>query len=150
VFETDASGTRFLVPVGVLDGQGSQTFDVAAPTGTVVGKPTNTITIAPAPYRVAVASVAPDVPHSAHVEILVTGEPGRRLALSWGETCGWTDQGTAAVGGTGGEGLEVVRSPAVTLVTLPRINGGVPSCYLAATAATTTLTRRVRLAIIDY
>jgi hypothetical protein len=66
------------------------------------------------------------------------------------DTCGWTQEGKAAVGGTGGQGMEILRSPAVTMVKLPRINGGVPSCYLAATASTTTFTRRLRLAIIDY
>jgi hypothetical protein len=152
VFETGASGARFLVPAPVLAGQGSQAFDVAAaPTGAAtVGEPSNTITTAPAAYRAGVASATAVVPHSAHVEILATGEPGRRFALSWEETCGWTQEGQAAVGGTGGQGMEILRSPAVTLVKLPRIDGGVPSCYLAATASTTTLTRHLRLAIIDY
>jgi hypothetical protein len=150
VFETDASGVRFLVPAPVLAGQGSQAFDVAAPTRATVGEPNSTVTIVPPPYRFAVASATAIVPHSAHVEVLATGEPGRLFALSWEETCGWTQEGNAAVGGTGGQGIEILRIPAVTLVKLPRINGGVPSCYLAATASTRTFTRRMRLAIIDY
>jgi hypothetical protein len=36
------------------------------------------------------------------------------------------------------------------MVTLPRIETGVPSCYVAADAATTSFTNRMRLAIIDY
>jgi hypothetical protein len=150
VFETDASGTRFLVPSAVLAGQGNQAFDVAAPTTATVGEPNNTVTTGPRPYRAISASATAVVPHSAHVEILATGEPGRRIALSWEETCGWTQQGKAAAGGTGAHGVETLRSPAVTLVRLPRISSGVPSCYIAATALTTTFTRRVRLAIIDY
>jgi hypothetical protein len=150
VFETDASGVRFLVPAPDLTGQGSQVFDVAAPTRATVDEPNNTITIAPPPYRFAVASATAVVPHSAHVEVLVTGAPGGRFALSWEETCGWTQEGKAAVGGTGGQGIEILRSPAVTLVKLPRIHGGIPSCYLAATASTRTFTHRLRLTIIDY
>jgi hypothetical protein len=149
VVEADASGARFLVPAPFLAGQGSRTFDVAAPTGVIVGEPPNAITVPP-PYRIAVASATAILPHSAHVELLATGESGRRFALSWEETCGWTQQGSADVGGTGGQGLEILRSPAVTLVKLPPIHGGVPSCYLAATASTTTVTRRLRVAIIDY
>jgi hypothetical protein len=150
VVEANASGARFLVPAGVLAGQGSQVFDVAAPTEVTVGEPANTTIAAPPPYRVGVASTTAVVPHSAHVELLVTGDPGRRFAVSWEETCGGTQHGTAASGGVGGGGLEVLRSPAVALVKLPRITGGVASCYLAATAGATTFTRRVQLAIIDY
>ena len=150
VFETDASGARFLVPAPVLAGQGSQAFDVAAPTRATVGEPNNTIATVPPPYRAIVASATAVVPYSAHVEVLATGEPGRRFALFWEETCGWTQEGKAAVGGTGGQGMEILRSPAVTLVKFPRLNGGVPSCYVAATASTRTFTRRMRLAIIDY
>jgi len=150
VFEADASGARFLVPAPPVAGQGSQAFDVAAPNEVTVGEPTNTVTTAAPPYRFAVASATAIVPHRAHVEVLATGEPGRRFALSWEETCGWTQEGKAAVGGSGGQGMEILRSPAVTLVKLPRINDGVGSCYLAATASTTAVTRRLRLAIIDY
>jgi hypothetical protein len=150
VFETDASGARFLVPAPVLAGQGSQAFDAAAPTSATVGEPNNTITRVPPPYRVFVADAAAVVPHSAHVEVLATGLPGRRFALSWEETCGWTQHATDAVGGSGGQGMEILRSPAVELVKLPRIPRGVPSCYVAATALARRLTRRLRLAIIDY
>ena len=150
VFETDASGARFLVPAPVLAGQGSQAFDVAAPTRATFGEPNNTVTTAPPPYRVLVATATATVPHSAHVEILATGEPGRRFALSWEDTCGLTKAGKGAAIYTGGAGLVILSSPAVTLVKLPRINGGVSSCYLAATAGTRTFTRRLRLAIIDY
>lgn len=150
VFETDASGARFLVPAQVVAGQGGQTFQVAAPGRPAVGGPNDAIAAAPPGHRVGVASDTAVVPHSAAVEILATGDPGRRFALSWTETCGWTQHGQAAVGGTGGHGTEVLRTPAVALVTLPRIHHGVASCYLAATASTTTFTRRLRLTIIDY
>lgn len=150
VFETDASGARFLVPAPVLAGQGGQAFDVVAPTKATFGEPNNTVTDAPPPYSVAVASATANVPHSAHVEILATGQPGRRFALSWEDTCGFTKGGKAAAIYTGGAGLVILSSPAVTLVKLPRIDGGVRFCYLAATAGTTTFTRRLRLAIIDY
>ena len=150
LFETDASGAQFLVPASVVAGQGSRAFDVAAPTQAIAGDPNDTVTIVPAPYRAIVASADAVVPHSAHVEVLATGEPGRRLALSWEETCGWTQEGKAAVGGAGGQGMKILRSPAVTLVKLPRITHGVSSCYVAATASTSTFTRRVRLTIIDY
>lgn len=150
VFETDASGTGFLVPAPLMAGQGSRGFEVTALPTATVGEPNNTSITAPAPYRVVVASATAVVPYSAHVEILAYGEPGRRFSLSWTETCGWTLQGKAAVGGTGGQGIETLRSPAVTLVRFPPIHGGVSSCYLAATASTTTSTRRLRLTIVDY
>jgi hypothetical protein len=144
VFETDASGARFLVPAPVLAGQGNRAFDVAAPATAAVGEPTNTVITAPPPYRATVASATAVVPHSAHVEVLATGEPGRRFSLSWEETCRTQE------GNIGGQGIETLRSPAVTMVKLRRASGGVSSCYLAATASTNTFTRRVRLAIIDY
>lgn len=144
VFETDASGTRFLVPVAVLAGQRGATFDVAASAGEQDNVLTN------APYRVIVTSATAFVPHSARIELLITGDPGRRVVLSWQETCGWTQEGKARVGGTGGQGSELLRSPAVNLVKLPAIRGGVPSCYLGATVAATAMTHRVRVAIIDY
>jgi hypothetical protein len=78
------------------------------------------------------------------------GSPGVGSSSPWVETCGWTQDGKAAVGGRGGQWSQVLRSPAVTLVKLPRSNGGVTSCYLAATAATGTFTRGLRLTIIDY
>jgi hypothetical protein len=150
VFETDASGLRFLLPATVLAGQGSQAFDVAAPGRVTVGEPPKEIVGPGGPYQAGVASATAVVPRAAHVEVLATGDPGRRFALSWEETCGWTQEGKAAVGGTGGQGMEVLRSPAVTMVKLPRINTGVPSCYVAANASTTSFTTRMRLAIIDY
>jgi hypothetical protein len=148
VFETDGSGARFLVPAITFAGQGRWTFDVARPRRASVGPnpPTNPAS----PYRVGVASATAVVPHSARVELLATGEPGRRFTLSWEETCGWTQEGSGAVGGIGGRGTLILRSPAVTLVKLPRISGGVPSCYLAAGASTATFTRHLHLAIIDY
>jgi hypothetical protein len=131
-------------PTPVLAGQGHRAFDVAAPTTTTVGEPTDTVITAPPSYRAIVASATAVVPHSAHLELLATGEPGRQFSLSWEETCR-TQEGNIA-----GQGIETQLSPAVTMVKLPRANGGGSSCYLAATASTTTLTRRVRLAIIDY
>jgi hypothetical protein len=145
VFETDASGARFIVPAPVLARHGNQAFDLAAPTTAIVGEPVDTAITAPAPYRAIVASATAVVPHSARVEILTTGEPGRRFSLSWDETCR-----SHAGNNTAGQGIETLRSPAVALVTLPRVKGRVASCYLAATASTQTLSRRMRLAIIDY
>ena len=81
VFEMAASGARFLVPAPVLAGQGSQAFEVSAPARVTVGEPDNTSITAPAPYRVTVASATAVVPRSAHVEVLATGEPGRRFSL---------------------------------------------------------------------
>lgn len=101
-----------------------------------------------ATYRVVVASATGVVPHSAHVEVRATGAPRRRFALRWETTCGWTQQGQAAVGGTGGHGGAILRSPAVTLIRLPRISSGVPSCYLAATASMAKFTRGLHLAIV--
>jgi hypothetical protein len=150
VFETDASGTRFLVPAPVLAGQRGQTFQVAAPARPTVGVQGNAVAGPPPAYRVGVASDTAVVPHSAHVEILATGDAGNRFALSWTETCGWTQHGRAAVGGTGGQGMEMLRTPAVTLVKLPRIHHGVASCYLAATASARTFTPRLHLMIVDY
>ena len=129
----------------MLAGQGNQAFDVAAPTMATAGEPADTVITAPAPYLAVVASATAVVPGSARVEILATGESGRRLSLSWDETCR-----SQAGNNTGGQGIETLRSPAVALVKLPRVKGRVSSCYLAATASAKTFSRRVRLAILDY
>ncbi len=150
VFETDASGRRFLVPATILAGQASRAFDVEAPSSATIGEPPSALPTGPGVYKAIVASTTAVVPHSAHIEVLATGESGGRFALSWTDTCGWTQEGKAAVGGTGGRGMLIVRSPAVTLVKVPRIKGGVHSCYLAATAQAPAFTRRLHLAIIDY
>ena len=150
VLETDASGLRFLVPASVVAGQGNQAFQVAAPTTATVGEASGTITTAAPPYRAIDASATGVVPQSAHVELLATGEPGRRFALSWEDTCGGALTGNGSARYVGAQGLEMLRSPAVTLVKLPPAHGGVSSCYLAATATTTSYTRRLHLAIIDY
>jgi hypothetical protein len=144
VFETDASGVRFIVPAPVLADQGSQAFEVAAPTTAPAGEPSDTVITAPPPYRAVVASATAVVPHSARVELLTTGETAGQFSLSWEETC-WSEGRNAA-----GHGIETMRSPAVMLVTLPRVNGRVSSCYLAATASTKTASGRLHLAIIDY
>ena len=148
VFETAASGTRFLLPASLLAVQGNRAVDVVAPA--LPNATHGAVTIGGPGYRYGVASATAVVPHSAHVEVLATGDPGRRFALSWEETCGWTQHGQAAEGGTGAQGSATLRSPAVTLVRLPRISGGVPSCYLAATASAASFTHRLHLAIIDY
>lgn len=67
-------------------------------------------------------------------------------------TCGWTQQGRAALGGNGGHGQAVLRMPAVVPVRLPQITdqAGVPSCYLSATAQERSFTHQAHLEIIDY
>jgi hypothetical protein len=150
VLETDASGAQFLVPAPVLSGQGSHAFDVEAPASARVGQQTTAGRTGNPSDKFIVASTDAVVPHSAHVELLATGAPNVHFALFWEETCGYRRDGHGDSGGTGAQGSATLRSPAVTLVRLPRISGGVPSCYLAATASARTFTRALHLAIIDY
>lgn len=151
VFETDASGVRFLVPVPVLAGQGGQAFEVAAPTTATVRDSNSSVIVRRQPHGAIVADAVADMPHSAHVELLATGEPGLQIALSWTDTCGFTSSGHQGSGNnTGGQGIEVLRSPAVTLVKLPPLDGGDPYCHLGATAEASTYTPGVHLEIISY
>jgi hypothetical protein len=58
-------------------------------------------------------------PERAHVELLVTGDPGRRIYLSFEESCGFfhvgpTPKGVSAMKGT--DGQRIVRTPAVMIV----------------------------------
>lgn len=148
VSETAASGARFLVPTSTLAAQGSRTFEIAVSSAPTAGRPGHVTTADTRAYRWGVASATAVVPHSAHVEVLATGDAGHRFKLSWEGTCGLTRDGGAS--GGAGQGIEILRTPAVMLVKLPRVNAGGPSCYLATAAATTSFTRHLRLTIIDY
>jgi hypothetical protein len=92
VRETAATGADFLVPTGVLAGQGATSFDIASP----AADNSNTIQVGPKLIDVTEAqmqraaktwftgpSITGTTPERAHVELLVTGDPGRRIYLSF-------------------------------------------------------------------
>jgi hypothetical protein len=147
VRETSASGVSFLVPTGALETQGSTSFDIASPPpsnpGAIVIGPKFPYTN-PAQIRHWEKTwfIGPEItgttPEAAHVELLVTGDPGRRIYLSYEESCGFfhVPGGPKAVSAMGGaNGQRILRTPAIlmvpTLKTKPEnqcyVSGGVVS-----------------------
>lgn len=147
VTETSASGVHFLVPAGVLAGQGLSTFEVAVPR--VASGPLGPGPAGAGPWGTQPIADAV-VPPLATVEILATGSPGLTFSVGWEDTCGGTRVGKHGVaGGSGGQGRSELRSPAVVLVKLPAATGDYNGCYLTAGAWARTRSA-LRLQIIDY
>ena len=64
-------------------------------------------------------SITGTTPERSHVELLVTGDPGRRIYLSFEESCGFfhvgpTPKSVSAV--KGAHGQRILRTPAVMIV----------------------------------
>jgi hypothetical protein len=147
VNEMSASGVHFLVPTGLVAGQGSSAFQVADPP--LSNAPDGPVDAGFGP-RFYGPTASADFSTSAKVEILATGSPGVKFALGWQETCGGTHVGKrAVVGGTGGQGQANLETPAVVLVKLPAPSGDVHTCYLATTGFSRTRTN-LHLQIVDY
>jgi hypothetical protein len=128
VRETSATGVSFLVPTGALDTQGSTSFDIASPPprnpGAIVVGPKFTYTSEAQMRRWEKTwyigpSIDGKTPEAAHVELLVTGDPGRQMYLSFEESCGFFHvppgpKAEAAVKGSSGQ--RILRTPAVLMV----------------------------------
>jgi len=152
VRETAATGVGFLVPTGVLAAQGATSFDVATPPAIN----SNTIQLGPkltGPARTWFygPSIAGSTPERAHVELVVTGDPGRSIYLGFEESCGFFHVGPgpkAVSAKSGAAGQRVMRTPAVmivpTLTSNPENN-----CYVSGTVATRGQ-NDLRISLIDY
>jgi hypothetical protein len=128
VRETSATGVSFLVPTGALETQGSTSFDIASPPprnpGAIVVGPKFTYTSqAQARRWEKTWYMGPEItgttPESAHAEILVTGDPRRRIYLSFQESCGFFHvrggpKSESAMKGANGQ--RILRTPAVLMV----------------------------------
>jgi hypothetical protein len=129
VRETSATGLSFLVPTGALEAQGSTTFDIASPppsnpSVSVVGPKFTYTSEAQMRRWEKTWHIGPEItgttPEAAHTELLVTGDPGRRIYLSFEESCGFFHLpwfGPKAVSARkGASGQRILRTPAVLMV----------------------------------
>jgi len=98
------------------------------------------------------ASTGATIERPYHVEVLATGPAGRSVDIFWEETCGVhrDGRGQAVAGGTGGEGQERARLPAVLAVKLPHWSSGEDSCYLASTLLTSHFERGLSVELVNY
>lgn len=160
VRETSATGTGFLVPTGVLAAQGSRSFDISAPpvsnsSTTVVGPRFTFTTQARAQRWEKTWFVGPSIsgttPQGAHVELLVTGDPGRRIYLSFEESCGFvhvgpTRQSESAL--KGADAQRVLHTPAVMMV--PALRSRPENrCYVSGVVVTRGR-NHLHISLIDY
>lgn len=160
VRETSATGADFLVPTGVLAVQGAASFDISSP------PPTNSNTIAVGPRFTLTPQAQPQrwdktwfigpsitgtTPERAHVELLVTGDPGRRIYLSFQESCGFfqigpTPKSVSAI--KGAHGQRILRTPAIMMV--PTLTSKPEnSCYVAGVVVTRGH-NDLHISLIDY
>jgi len=153
VRETSATGVGFLVPTGVLATQRATRFDVATPPPTdsntidVIGPK---ITSPAAAQRAAKTwflgpSITGVTPQRAHVELVVTGDPGRRIYLSFEESCGFVRSGG---NDSGAHGQRVMRAPAVMIV--PMLTTKPENrCYVSGLVAARR-PNELHISLIDY
>jgi hypothetical protein len=98
------------------------------------------------------ASTGATIERPYHVEVIATGPVGRSVDIFWEETCGsHRDGGGPAVsGGTGGEGQERARLPAVLAVKLPQWSSGEDTCYVTSTLLTHHFQRGLSVQLMNY
>jgi hypothetical protein len=98
------------------------------------------------------ASTGATIERPYHVEVIATGPVGTSVDIFWEETCGsHRDGGGPAVsGGTGGEGQERARLPAVLAVKLPQWSSGEDSCYVTSTLLTNHFRRGLSVQLVNY
>lgn len=160
VRETSATGAGFLVPTAVLAAQGATSFAIASPppdnSNTIQVGPKLTFASEAQMQRAAKSwfmgpSITGTTPERAHVELLVTGDPGRRIYLSFEESCGFfhTPGGPKSVSAVNGaHGQRVLRTPAVMIVpTLASKPGN--SCYVSGVVVTRGH-NDLHISLIDY
>ena len=160
VRETSAAGGGFLVPTGVLAAQGGTSFDIASPppdnSNTIQLGPKLAYTTEAQVQRAAKSwfigpSIAGTTPERAHVELLVTGDPGRRIYLCFEESCGFFHVGPgpkAVSAEKGAHGQRILRTPAVMMVPmLPSKPEN--SCYVSGVVVTRGH-NDLHISLIDY
>jgi hypothetical protein len=141
-----ADNTRFLVPAR-LD---SAAIDFIHP-GSV-----NVTPYPPFPPRSTPpgfdASIGAVIERPYHVEVIATGPAGRSVDISWEETCGSHRDGAgpAESGGTGGEGQQRARLPAVLAVKLPHWSSGQDSCQVSSILLTSHFERGLSVELVNY
>lgn len=160
VQEISATGTDFLVPTGVLAAQGTANFDISSPPPTnsnaiVVGPRFTYTTQAQAQRWTRTWFTGPSItgvtPERARVELLVTGDPGRRIYLSFEESCGFfhfgpTRESESAM--KGAHGQRILRTPAIMMV--PMLTSKPEnSCYVAGLVVTRGR-NDLHISLIDY
>jgi hypothetical protein len=160
VRETSATGAGFLVPTAVLAAQGATSFAIASP------PPDNSNTIQVGPKLTSASevqmqraaktwfmgpSIGGTTPERAHVELLVTGDPGRRIYLSFEESCGFfhVAGGPKSVSAmNGAHGQRVLRTPAVMIV--PTLTSKPENtCYVSGVVVTRGR-NDLHISLIDY
>jgi len=160
VRETSASGANFLVPTGVLAAQKATSFDIASPpaaNSTTIQVGPKLTFISEANMRRAAKtwfsgpSITGTTPERAHVELLVTGDSGRRIYLSFEESCGFfhvgpTPKGESAMKGASGQ--RILSTPAVMMVPTLTSNHE-SSCYVSG-LVTTRGRNGMHISLIDY
>lgn len=158
VRETSATGVGFLVPTGVLAAQGATSFNVSTPPAT------NSPTLAAGPKLTdhwqagrwsrtwfIGPSITGTTPERARVELLVTGDPGRRFYLGLEESCGFVHVGPSRKSESALKGAHlqrVLQTPAVMI--LPTLTSEPEnSCYVAGTVVTRGR-NKLHISLIDY
>jgi len=160
VRETSATGAGFLVPTGVLAAQGGTSFDIASPppdnSNTIqVGPKLAYTTEAQMPRPTKRWFIGPSstgtTPERAHDELLVTGDPGRRIYLSFEESCGFFHVGPGSKATSamkGAHGQRILRTPAVMMV--PMLTSKPENtCYVSG-AVVTRGRNDMHISVIDY
>lgn len=148
------------MPTGVLAAQAGTSFDIASPppdnSNTIQLGPKLAYTSETQMQRAAKSwfigpSIAETTPARAPVELLVTGDPGRQIYLSFEESCGFSHVGPTAEGVSavkGAHGQRILRTPAVmmvpTLASKPE-----NSCYVSGVVVTHGR-NDLDLSLIDY
>lgn len=160
VHETSAAGAGFLVLTGVLAAQGGTSFDIASPppdnSNTIQVGPKLAFTTEVQMQRAAKRwfigpSITGTTPGRAHVELLVTGDPGRRIYLSFEESCGFLHVGPGPRVGSaikGAHGQRILRTPALMMV--PSLTSKPEnSCYVSGVVVTRGH-NDLHISLIDY
>lgn len=160
VRETSSTGADFLVPTGVLAAQGTTSFDLGSPPPDnsnmmVVGPKLTYMTQAQAQRWEKTWFMGPSItgttPERAQVELLVTGDPGRRIYLSFEESCGFVHVGPTRNGESavkGAHGQRILRTPAVMM--LPSLKTKPEnSCYVTGQVVTRGR-NDLHITLIDY
>lgn len=160
VRETSAAGAGFLVPTGVLAAQGGTSFDIASPppedsnsirVGPKLAYPTEAQTQRAWKRWFIGPSTAGTTPARAHVELLVTGDPGRRIYLSFEESCGFFHAGPSPKGDSavqGAHGQRILRTPAVMMV--PMLTSEPENACHVGGVVVTRGHNDLRISLIDY
>jgi len=141
-----ADNTRFLVPAG-LDPAAT---DFIHPGSVNVAPPPSFPSRSTTPGFD--ASIGATIERPYHLELMATGPVGRSVDIFWEETCGsYRDGGGPAVsGGTGAEGQEHARLPAVLAVKLPHWSSGEDSCYVTSTLRANHFQRGLSVQLVNY